>query len=217
MRPFYNIVDKAIVHTEYLKESFKHDFNVTDVDVIPIGFEENLAKEYYDPSGVVRNRVLWIGRDEPNRRPDLPIEFARKNPGVEVIMVFGGLRYKESMKKYEAPDNVKMYFALSRPDIFKLMNSAKVYWSSSVFDTYAMPLTESMAMGKYVVKPEHPCYSHISSTHTFAGNEKNWPEIINMALHSSALTSKDNQEYAFNNFSNTVMKNGYDKFFANWI
>jgi glycosyltransferase involved in cell wall biosynthesis len=217
MRPFYNIVDKAVVHTDYLKQSFKDDFNVTDVNVIPIGFEERLALEHYDPSEVVRNRVLWIGRDEPNRRPDLPIEYARNNPNVEVVMVFGGLRYKESMKKYEAPANVKMYFALSRPEIFQLMNSAKVYWSSSVFDTFSMPLSEAMAMGKIVVKPEHPCYGHISSSHTFAGNEKNWPEIINMALASSIITSKDNQEYAFNKFSNSIMKQGYERFFESWL
>ncbi len=217
MRPFYDIVDKAIVHTDYLKQSFRDDFNVTDVDVIPIGFEERLALEHYDPSQVVGNRVLWIGRDEPNRRPDLPLAYARSNPDVEVVMVFGGMRYKESMKKYEIPSNVKMHFALSRPEIFELMNSAKVYWSSSVFDTFAMPLSEAMAMGKIVVKPEHPCYGHISSSHTFAGNEKNWPEIVNMALASSTVTSDDNREHAFHMFSNTVMKQGYERFFENWL
>jgi len=34
-----------------------------------------------------------------------------------------------------------------------------------VFDTFAMPLAEAMAMGKLIVKPDHPCYGHISGRH----------------------------------------------------
>jgi glycosyltransferase involved in cell wall biosynthesis len=217
MKPFYPIIDKAIVHTEYLKNSFKADYGVTDVDVIPIGFEEEIARRYYNPDEVIQNRILWIGRDEPNRRPEMPIEYARLNPDKEVIMVFGGLRYKESIKKYDIPHNVKLYFALSRDEIFQLMNSSKVYWSSSRFDTFSMPLSEAMAMGKLVVKPEHPCYSHISSRHTFAGNEHNWFELLNMAAESPYRVSEENREYAFHHFSSDIMKQGYQNFFEKWI
>jgi glycosyltransferase involved in cell wall biosynthesis len=217
MRPFYQIVDKAIVHTDYLKTIFQSDFNVTDVDVIPIGFEEELANRFYKPDEVINNRILWIGRDEPNRKPQMPIEYARHNPDKEVVMVFGGLRYKESMKKYDIPSNVKLQFALSREEIFELMNSSKVYWSSSVFDTFAMPLSEAMAMGKLIVKPDKPCYSHISSTHTFGGNDRNWFELVNMAASSPKKVSVDNREYAFNHFSGTIMKQGYTSFFEKWI
>ncbi|AGA57612.1 glycosyltransferase [Thermobacillus composti KWC4] len=217
MRPFYSIVDKAIVHTEYLKRRFAEDFGVTDVDVIPIGFEEELARRHYDPSAVVKNRVLWIGRDEPNRRPEIPIAYAKAHPDAEVVMVFGGLRYKESMKKYDIPPNVKLMFALGRDDIFRLMNSAKVYWSTSVFDTFAMPLAEAMAMGKLIVKPDHPCYGHISGRHAFAGNPDNWFELVNMALAAPAAVSEDNRERAFERFSERVMREGYRKFFAEWI
>jgi glycosyltransferase involved in cell wall biosynthesis len=217
MRPFYPIVDKAIVHTEYLKNSFKTDFGVTDVDVIPIGFEEDMAIRFYNPDEVILNRILWIGRDEPNRRPEMPIEYARQNPDKEVIMVFGGMRYKECIKKYEFPSNVKLHFALSREEIFQLMNSSKVYWNSSRFDTFAMPLSEAMAMGKMVVKPEHPCYSHISSRHTFAGNEQNWFELLNMAVDSPFKVSEENREYAFNHFTSKIMKTGYQRFFEKWI
>jgi len=132
-------------------------------------------------------------------------------------MVFGGERYRESMKKYQIPDNVKLQFALCQDEIFQLMNSAKVYWSSSKFDTFAMPLTEALAMGKMVVKPEHPCYDHISAQHSFAGNEKNWFELVNMAAAAPLKTSESNREYAFDAFSNSVMKEGYRKFFSEWI
>src|SRR5699024_7091824 len=114
---------------------------------------------------IVDNRVLWIGRDEANRRPDLVLEYARQNPDKEVVMVFGGERYRKSMKSYSIPDNVNLQFALTQDEVFSLMNSAKVFWSCSRFDTYAMPLTEALAMGKIVVKPEHPCYNHISAQH----------------------------------------------------
>lgn len=217
MKPFYSIVDKAIVHTDYLKTKFRADWGVTDVDVIPIGFEEDIAHAHYNPDEVVANRVLWIGRDEPNRRPEMPIEYARQNPDKEVVMVFGGLRYQESLKKYDIPANVNLQFALSRPDIFKLMNSAKVYWSSSRHDTFSMPLAEAMAMGKLVVKPEHPCYAHISSKHTFAGNEDSWFELVNMAAATPYSVSPANREYAFAHFSETVMKEGYRRFFEKWL
>lgn len=217
MKPFYQIVDKAIVQTQFLKREMSRNFGVEDVSVIPIGFNESMAKQYYDPSQVVNNRILWIGRDEENRRPDLPLEYARRNPDKEVYMVFGGERYKESMKKYHIPDNVKLQFALSQDEIFQLMNSSKVYWSSSKFDTFAMPLTEALAMGKMVVKPEHPCYDHISAQHSFSGNEKNWFELVNMAAAAPLKTSESNREYAFESFSSTVMKEGYRKFFSEWI
>lgn len=217
MKPFYQIVDKAIVQTEFLKKEMARHYGVEDVTVIPIGFNETLAQKFYDPSQVVENRILWIGRDEENRRPDLVIEYARKNPDKEVFMVFGGERYRESMKKYQIPSNVKLKFALSQEEIFSLMNSAKVYWSCSKFDTFAMPLTESLAMGKIVVKPEHPCYDHISSKHSFSGNEKNWFELVNMAASIPIKTSTENRDYAFDAFSNTVMKEGYRKFFNEWI
>lgn len=217
MKPFYQIVDKAIVQTQFLKREMSRNFGVEDVSVIPIGFNESLAQQYYDPSQVVNNRILWIGRDEENRRPDLPLEYARRNPDKEVYMVFGGERYRESMKKYQIPDNVKLQFALTQDEIFQLMNSAKVYWSSSKFDTFAMPLTEALAMGKMVVKPEHPCYDHISATHSFAGNEKNWFELVNMAAAIPLITSEANREYAFDAFSSSVMKEGYRKFFSEWI
>lgn len=217
MKPFYSIVDKAIVQTEFLKKQLDSVFGVTDVDVIPIGFSEELANRYFDPGAIVHNRVLWIGRDEENRRPDLVLEYARRNPDREVYMVFGGERYRESMKKYNIPGNVKLQFALSQAEIFQLMNSAKVYWSCSKFDTFAMPLTEALAMGKIVVKPEHPCYDHISSRHAFAGNEHNWFELVNMALDSPHSHSLDNREYAFGKFSSTVMKEGYRQFFDGWL
>lgn len=102
------------MQTPYLKKRLREDFGVNDVDVIPIGFEEHLDEICFDPTAIVPNRVLWIGRDEPNRRPDLPIEYARQNPGKEVAMVLGGERYRDSMRKYDLPLNVKLKFALTR-------------------------------------------------------------------------------------------------------
>lgn len=217
MKPFYGIVDKAIVQTEFLKRQFNDVFGVTDVNVIPIGFSEEMSKKHFDPSAIVDNRILWIGRDEENRRPDLVLDYARQNPDKEIFMVFGGERYKESMKKYDIPSNVNLQFALTQDQIFTLMNSAKVYWSCSKFDTFAMPLTEALAMGKIVVKPEHPCYGHISSKHAFAGNERNWFELVNMAAASPLKYSPDNREYAFDMFSSSVMKRGYKEFFDQWL
>lgn len=217
MKPFYSIVDKAIVQTEFLKRQMATNFGVTDVTVIPIGFNEKLVEKHFDPSQVIHNRVMWIGRDEENRRPDLVLEYARRNPDKDVYMVFGGERYKESMKKYDVPDNVKLQFALSQDEVFALMNTAKVYWSCSKFDTFAMPLTEALAMGKIVVKPEHPCYGHISSAHAFAGNEQNWFELVNMAAASKYSVSPENQAYALDHFSSKVMKQGYQDFFETWL
>jgi len=217
MKPFYQMVDKAIVQTEFLKRELSRNFGVDDVTVIPIGFNEQLAEKHFDPEQVIDNRILWIGRDEENRRPDLVLEYARRNPKKEVFMVFGGERYRESMKKYKVPDNVQLKFALSQDEIFALMNTAKVHWSCSKFDTFAMPLTEALAMGKMVVKPEHPCYSHISSAHAFAGNEKNWFELVNMAAGSSQKVSLDNRQYAFEKFSSRVMEEGYRDFFNTWL
>jgi glycosyltransferase involved in cell wall biosynthesis len=217
MKPFYQIVDKAIVQTEFLKREFARNFGITDVTVIPIGFNESMADKHFDPLQIVDNRVLWIGRDEENRRPDLVLEYARQNPDKEVFMVFGGERYKESMKKYHIPDNVKLRFALTQDEIFALMNTAKVYWSCSKFDTFAMPLTEALAMGKIVVKPEHACYDHISSKHSFSGNEKNWFELVNMAVASPQKFSSENRLYAYDKFSSKVMKQGYEDFFDKWL
>ncbi|MDB5053708.1 MAG: glycosyl transferase [Bacilli bacterium] len=217
MKPFYSMVDKAIVHTNYLKEQMSDRYGVNDVTVIPIGFEESIANQYYDPSQVVENRVLWIGRDEENRRPDLALEYARQNPAIELYMVFGGIRYKESMKKYTIPANVQLRFALTRDEIFKLMNTSKVYWNCSRFDTFSMPLSEALAMGKLVVKPEHPCYRHIGSRHAFAGNEENWFELVNMALHFPKKVSIENRSYAFDHFSMTKMREGYQSFFNSWL
>ncbi len=217
MKPFYQMVDKAIVQTKFLKREMNRNYGVTDVTVIPIGFNESLAERHFDPSQVVHNRVLWIGRDEENRRPDLVIDYARLNPDKEVFMVFGGERYKESMKKYRIPDNVNLRFALTQEEIFALMNSSKVYWSCSRFDTFAMPLTEALAMGKIVVKPEHPCYDHISSKHAFSGNEYNWFELVNMAVDSSNKVSLENREYALERFTSKVMKQGYQDFFEKWL
>ena len=217
MKPFYSIVDKAIVQTDFLKRELHDKFAVDDVTVIPIGFQEALAHKHFDPGQIVDNRILWIGRDEENRRPDLVLEYARQNPDKEVFMVFGGERYKESMKRYAIPMNVKLKFALTQDEIFALMNSAKVYWSCSKFDTFSMPLTEALAMGKVVVKPEHPCYGHISAAHTFSGNEKNWFELVNMASASKVKVSLENREYAFQSFSSTVMKEGYKRYFDTWL
>ncbi|AWB43076.1 glycosyl transferase [Paenibacillus sp. CAA11] len=217
MKPFYTMVDKAVVQTDFLKRQLASQFGVTDTTVIPIGFSESLAEKHFDPSQVVENRILWIGRDEENRRPDLVLEYARRNPDKEVFMVFGGERYRESTKKYDIPGNVKLRFALTQSQVFELMNSAKVYWSCSKFDTFAMPLTEALAMGKIVVKPEHPCYDHISSSHAFAGNEKNWFELVNMAAASPRSWSAENRDYAFEKFSSRVMKEGYQSFFSSWL
>lgn len=217
MKPFYSIVDKAIVQTDFLKREISRNFGVTDVNVIPIGFNEKLANMYFAPAQVVDNRILWIGRDEENRRPDLVIEYARQNPDKEVYMVFGGVRYKESMKKYDIPSNVKLEFALTQDEIFALMNSAKVFWNCSKFDTFAMPLTEAMALGKIIVKPEHPCYGHISSQHAFSGNEQNWFELVNMAAAVPLKASAENRQFAFDKFSSSVMKQGYKSFFEDWL
>jgi hypothetical protein len=217
MKPFYQIVDKAIVQTEFLKRELTNNFGVSDVTVIPIGFNERLVQKYFDPSQIVNNRILWIGRDEENRRPDLVLEYARQNPDKEVFMVFGGKRYRESMKRYKVPDNVNLQFALTQEEVFSLMNTAKVYWNCSRFDTFSMPLTEALAMGKIIIKPEHPCYEHINSQHTFAGNEKNWFELVNMAIATSSKFSLENRKYALDRFTSKVMKQGYGHFFDKWL
>lgn len=217
MKPFYSMVDKAIVQTEFLNRELVRNFGIDDVTVIPIGFDETLAERHFNPDGVVENRVLWMGRDEANRRPDLVLEYARRNPDKEVFMVFGGERYRESMQKYDVPGNVKLQFALSRDEVFALMNSSKVYWNCSRFDTFAMPLAEALAMGKIVVKPEHPCYGHISSAHSFSGNEENWFELVNMAAAAPRKVSLENRAYAFEMFSSQVMKRGYVEFFEEWL
>jgi len=217
MKPFYSIVDQAIVQTQFLQDQLARHFGVTDSTVIPIGFEEQLTDKYYDSNLIIQNRVLWIGRDEENRRPDLVIAYAKNNPQVEVHMVFGGMRYKESMRKYPIPANVVLHFALGRDEIMQLMNTAKVYWCSSRFDTFNMPLTEAMAMGKLVVKPEHPCYGHIHGDHVFAGNPDNWHELVNMCLSSAHNVSLNNRLYAYDNFSTKVMKAGYRDFYAGWF
>ncbi|MEN1966710.1 glycosyltransferase [Lentibacillus sp. N15] len=217
MKPFYGVVDKAIVQTDYLKDQLTSTFGVNDVTVIPIGFNEDLAHKHFAPQQIKENRILWIGRDEANRRPDLVLKYARQNPDKEVVMVFGGERYRESMKRYSIPDNVKPQFALTQDEIFSLMNSAKVYWNCSKFDTYAMPLTEALAMGKIIVKPEHPCYGHIHSKHAFSGNETNWFELVNMAAATPTNISQENREYAFDHFSSTIMKQGYKDFFEAWL
>ncbi|MBO0961024.1 glycosyltransferase [Neobacillus sp. MM2021_6] len=217
MKPFYQMVDKAIVQTEFLKRELHSKFGVDDATVIPIGFDERAAEHYFDPAQIVDNRVLWIGRDEENRQPELVLEYARQNPDKEVFMVFGGERYRESVKKYKIPDNVKLQFALSQDEVFSLMNTAKVYWNSSKFDTFAMPLTEALAMGKIIVKPMHPCYDHINSRHAFSGDESNWFELVNMALATPHKFSLENRMAAFERFSSTVMKQGYQAFFENWL
>ncbi|WP_040206763.1 glycosyltransferase [Neobacillus jeddahensis] len=217
MKPFYQMVDKAIVQTPFLKRELHTKFGVDDVTVIPIGFDERLAEKYFDPSQIVDNRVLWIGRDEENRQPELVIDYARQNPDKEVYMVFGGERYRESVKKYNIPGNVKIKFALSQAEIFSLMNTAKVYWNSSKFDTFAMPLTEALAMGKIIIKPAHPCYDHINSRYAFSGNQENWFELVNMALATPNKFSIENRMAAFERFSSTVMKQGYKDFFDKWL
>jgi glycosyltransferase involved in cell wall biosynthesis len=216
MVPFYQMVDKAIVQTNFLKERL-HTMGTHDVTVIPIGYEEDLAERSYDPMWVVPNRVLWIGRDERNRRPDLVVEYAKQNPDVDVQMVFGGIRYQESMKRFHIPHNLKLHFGLTRTEIFQLMNTAKVYWSCSSFDTFAMPLTEALAMGKIVVKPEHACYRHIGSRHAFSGNEENWFDLLNMALAHPTRVSIENKQYAQDHFSTAIMKRGYQQFFESWL
>lgn len=217
MKPFYSIVDKAIVQTDFLKRELYGKFGVDDVTVIPIGFDEGMAERYFDPSQIVDNRVLWIGRDEENRQPELVLEYARQNPDKEVFMVFGGERYRDSVRRHKIPDNVKLQFALSQDEVFSLMNTAKVYWNSSKFDTFAMPLTEAMAMGKLIIKPAHPCYDHINSRHSFSGNEENWFELVNMALAAPYKYSMENRMHAFERFSSTVMKQGYRDFFDKWL
>jgi hypothetical protein len=216
MLPFYQMVDQAIVQTEFLKERMK-DFGVTKVDVIPIGFEESLALRHYDPTRVIPNRVLWIGRDEANRRPELVLEYARLHPHVEVVMVFGGLRYQQSIRRFSIPDNVRLYFGLGRDEIFALMNSAKVYWNCSFFDTFAMPLTEALAMGKWIVQPEHPCYSHTKWKHVYCGNDHNYFDLVNMCLSAPLPTSEANREYAFSKFGSRQMREGYERFFQSWL
>lgn len=215
MLPFYQAVDKALVQTDYLKGRLA-TMGVDDVSVMPIGFDEALAHRHFNPGGVVANRVLWIGRDDANRRPHLVLDYARQHPAVDVQMVFGGLRYKESMQRYDIPSNVTLHFGLSQDQVFALLNTAKVYWSCSQFDTYAMPLTEAMAMGKWVVKPDHPCYRHIAGPETFAGNASNWSSLLDLALAAPKPVSEGNREIAFERFSLTRMKSALNEFLERW-
>ncbi|MCL6454357.1 MAG: glycosyltransferase [Alicyclobacillus sp.] len=215
MLPFYRAVDKALVQTAYLRERAE-EMGIQDVSVMPIGFDERLAKAAYRPDAVVPNRVLWIGRDDRNRRPEIPISFARRHPQVDVHLVFGGLRYRETMQRFALPENVTLHFALSQAEVFALMNTAKVYWSSSCFDTYAMPLTEAMAMGKWVVRPMHPCYGHIAGPHVLAGDETNWNTLLELALAAPQAVSEDNREVAFSRFGTAQMKAALEEFLERW-
>ncbi len=216
MTPFMQMVSKAIVQTEYLKDKICN-FGTSDVHVIPIGFDEHLSQKHYDESQIVNNRVLWIGRDESFRQPEVVIDFAQKNPDVDVHMVFGGERYQESIKRFDIPSNLTLHFALSRPEIFQLMNTCKVYWCSSTYDTFGIPIAEALSMGKFVIKPEHPCYNHFNSQHIYAGNKENWGDLVNMALHFEHNVSNENRRYAYDHFSRTKMKKGYLEFFDKWL
>ena len=101
-------------------------------------------------------RILWVGRMDQVKRPELAIQLARTMPEFEFIMVGGlSLEYPQLMKEISESSatvpNIVLTGAISRKEVLELMKESMAIINTSTAEGFPNVFIEAWSLGIPVV------------------------------------------------------------------
>lgn len=149
--PIYEFKDRAercVINSEYTAAYFHSTFQKSLTVVYPPTFNSCIQK-----SSVLRkDKIVFLSRLAPAKRPELFIELAKRFPGEKFLLV-GGTDDESYVKRLremidsEAVDNVELRVNVSNEDVAIALGQAKFYVFPSRNEHFGITTVEAMAHG----------------------------------------------------------------------
>lgn len=181
--------DTIVVQTDYQAKILKERFGRTSQIVKdPIDFSSFFASPQYNQ----RETVLWIGKSNKNKQPEVLIDLAQRFPDIQFVMIMNRYDDKRSQEIIEAaPANVKIYEFVPYHEVEKFFAEAFVFINTSGYEGFPNTFLQA---GKYSV----PVLSYIVNPDEFI-TEKNCGIVANgdfEQLVDRLKTIRENQSLA---------------------
>ncbi len=151
----------VLSNTEYYKtKGFLHNYSITNADVIIVqtSHQQELCRTLFNRnSSIIRNPlptndsnpialkgaelpdnyILWVGRADEIKRPEIVFEIAKQNRDINFIMVCNlNVTQKLNSIVQGLSENIRFYESVPYNEIDHLFRKAKLFISTSVYEGF---------------------------------------------------------------------------------
>lgn len=186
----YKKADKITAQSETQQKMFLQDRKIkTDAIIRNIIEFDELEKE------TVRDNILWVGRLDKQKNPELFIESAKKYPDEKFIMiapvVIESAEYgKNILSKFKNIPNLKIIDFVKPNEIKEYYKKAKLYIMSSIQEGVSNTMLEAITYGCPVlslnVNPD-TIFSDEKNGFYAVSNENKFYELFEKAINNPEL------------------------------
>jgi glycosyltransferase involved in cell wall biosynthesis len=150
--------DRIVVQTETQWQLLQSGFGLNST-VIPMPCQRPPGAPSFPRPGPPSNRVLWLARVCPQKRPDRLVEIARICPDLMFDMV--GPVYEDELSRQAVEDakslsNVTVHGPLARDKVLELFSKAAVFLSTSDYEGFPNTFLEAWSLGIPIVSTFDP-------------------------------------------------------------
>jgi glycosyltransferase involved in cell wall biosynthesis len=147
---------------------------------------------------VEKKTILWVGRLDPIKKPELFIELAKKYPHEQFIMIAPAVRdyqnYGNKIKNNTSTiNNIEYIKYVNSKDIINYYQKAKIYILSSDIEGFSNTMAEAMAnmipILSYKVNPDN-IFNRYKIGYCAEGNKDKFFEQFESLLNNHSLSEK---------------------------
>jgi glycosyltransferase involved in cell wall biosynthesis len=196
VKKILNKVSKSSVYSEahFISEKVKKMYNLNYLPgYLPNPYE--VKSEKYIKSS--NPSIMWIGRFEPQKRPDIALEIASKLPDIDFHFVgrsgeFGPFRDIETrlQQKYSKFNNIHFHKFVSEETKFELLGKSWILLNTSVREGIPVTFLEAMNTKTCIVASVDP--DQYTSKFGIKVNGNDYETAIREALKDDTYITKGN-------------------------
>lgn len=168
---------------------------------------------------IQRKTILWVGRLEPIKQPELFIEMAKTFPKESFVMIGSGpnqVLKDKILKMVQSAKNIKLKINVPHNKIEKFYKNAKLFVNTSQGEGFPNTFIEALKWGvplaSFIVNPDH-CLDQSQLGVWGNGNWEQWIAQIKKNLSDSEKWEQYSENaylYAKNNFGESVLNQWED-------
>ena len=149
--------DIVLVGSEYHKKRVERKFGVPAEVVGAVWSKKWMDSRYKD---LLRNpkekkTIIWPHRPCKEKRFDLFLEVARKNPGLRFIITSSGIGRIDTET---LPANVRYFSGLTKREYYDIFSRCEGYLSTAYQETFGYTIQEAIYFGCKLICPDYACY-----------------------------------------------------------
>lgn len=153
---WHEMCDVILVGSKYHKERVAKAFRKDNIVVTGAIWSKTWIDNYC--KGISRkkeNYIIYPHRPCREKRFDLFLEIAKKNPSLNFVITSSG---NNRLQGVQLPLNVTYKYNLTKKEYYEIFAHAKGYLSTAFQETFGYTLQEAIYFNCQVVVPDYACY-----------------------------------------------------------